>query len=153
MWMSICFHFKLENKGGKNMKDFSSIRSEVKQREETRRRKILLSNSQLARGKGWCLINLNIYIEKQINYIFHLADATKVNQYIKKIPLEEHTLHDKSIFNLDFFLILLSLSIAKKEYFNVTLTFIFLKMSEDFTNFSFNRKSQINNEWLIFLKY
>lgn len=97
------------------------------------------------------MINLNIYIEKQINYIFHLA--TKVNQYIKKIPLEEHTLHDKSIFNLDFFLILLSLSIAKKEYFNVTLTFIFLKMSEDFTNFSFNRKSQINNEWLIFLKY
>lgn len=78
------------------------------------------------------MINLNIYIEKQINYIFHLADATKVNEYIKKIPLEEHTLHDKSIFNLDSFLILLSLSTAKKDYFNVALTLIFLKMSEIF---------------------
>lgn len=66
-----------------------------------------------------------------------------------------------SISNLDFFLILLSRLIAKKEYFGVTLTFIFLKMNENFTrNFLLNRKSQINkgsginNEWLqIFLKY
>lgn len=145
------------------MKDFSSSqRGEASRRNEEKKNiaiKFLARDTERQR-MAQCLTNLNIHMEKQINYNFHLADATKMEEYIKKIPLEKNILHDKSISNLDFFLILLS-RLIKKEYFNVTLTFIFLKMNENFTrNFLLNRKSQINkgsqinNEWLqIFLKY
>lgn len=53
--------------------------------------------------------------KKQINYIFHFADATKVEEYIN--------LDLFSISNLDFFLILLSRLIAKKEYCYINVYF------------------------------
>lgn len=84
--MSMCFHFQLENKGGKKIwKIFQEIqRSEASRRngeEKNIAYQILARDTE--RRKGWR--SVWIYISKNRLTISLIVDATKLNEYINKI--------------------------------------------------------------------
>lgn len=81
------------------------------------------------RRKGWR--SVWIYISKNRLTISLIVDATKLNEYINKIRRRRYLKKVPCIMCL-FLLIFFNLVGVKKEYFDVALTSIFLKLNENF---------------------